>query len=266
MHKPLILGARGNLGTQLVQVFPECVPWDKEDCDVTNFSALTEKVSAVAERIDCVINCVAFNDVDGAETNPSVARLLNADVTAVLAHVVNQLDVPLVHLSTGYVFSGKKDFYVETDRPDPVSIYAQTKAAGERAVIATAKKYYIVRTNLLFGPAGTAVGVKPSVVDTMLTRGKETHFLKGITDTNCGFKCYEKKAAKDIFSHQLLNGWGFDVELLYIAQKRNYNIKEIPVVWAHGRDSKVDLKIVPILTLIELLMIKINDWKGRYER
>lgn len=90
-------------------------------------------------------------------------------------------------------------------------------------------------------------------------------FLKGITDTNCGFKCYKKVVAQDIFSKQIVSGWGFDVELLYIAQKRNYSIKEVPVAWAHGRDSRVALFRVPITTLIELAIIKINDLKGCYE-
>ena len=94
----------------------------------------------------------------------------------------------------------------------------------------------------------------------------KTFFLKDITDTNCGFKCYKKDIAKDIFSKQLLQGWGFDVELLYIAQKREYSIKEVPVVWGHGRDSKVNLLVVPLLTLVELARIKDNDWKRRYER
>jgi len=91
-------------------------------------------------------------------------------------------------------------------------------------------------------------------------------FLKNITDTNCGFKCYKRKVARDIFSKQLLRGWGFDVELLYIAQKMSYRIKEVPVVWGHGRDSKVNLFKVPILTLVELARIKYNDWEGRYEK
>jgi hypothetical protein len=85
-----------------------------------------------------------------------------------------------------------------------------------------------------------------------------------VTDTNCGFKCYKKKIAQDIFHKQMVSGWGFDVELLYIAEKKNYSIKEVPVTWAHGRDSRVDLFSVPIKTLIELARIKINDWKGRY--
>ncbi|MDD5439342.1 MAG: glycosyltransferase family 2 protein [Candidatus Omnitrophica bacterium] len=91
-------------------------------------------------------------------------------------------------------------------------------------------------------------------------------FLKSVTDTNCGFKCYRRDVAKDIFSTQVLEGWGFDVELLYIAQKRKYRIKEVPVIWAHGRGSKVNLFSVPFLTLRELMTIKINDWKKRYEK
>jgi dolichyl-phosphate beta-glucosyltransferase len=91
-------------------------------------------------------------------------------------------------------------------------------------------------------------------------------FLKGIIDTNCGFKCYRKDVARDIFSKQRMKRWGFDVELLYIAQKRGYRVKEVPVSWAHGRDSKVNLFVVPGMTLMELAMIKVNDWKGRYER
>lgn len=94
----------------------------------------------------------------------------------------------------------------------------------------------------------------------------KSFFLKGIIDTNCGFKCYKKKVARDIFSKQLIRGWGFDVELLYIAQKRKYHIKEVPVNWAHDRDSKVRTFLVSALTLIELARIKYNDWKRRYEK
>lgn len=93
----------------------------------------------------------------------------------------------------------------------------------------------------------------------------KTLYLKNVTDTNCGFKCYRKNVANDIFSRQMLRGWGFDVEILYIAQKRGYRIKEVPVVWAHGRGSKVNLLKVPFLTLAELIRIKINDWNGCYK-
>jgi dolichyl-phosphate beta-glucosyltransferase len=74
-------------------------------------------------------------------------------------------------------------------------------------------------------------------------------FLKSIRDTNCGFKCYRRAAAKEIFSMQRLNGWGFDVELLYIAQKKGYTIKEVPVVWAHYGDSRVNTLTAPFFPL-----------------
>lgn len=91
-------------------------------------------------------------------------------------------------------------------------------------------------------------------------------FLKNIIDCNCGFKCYTRESARDIFSNQVVRRWGFDVELLYIAQKRKYRIKEVAVEWAHSRDSKVRAFVVPAITLMELAKIKYNDWKGRYER
>lgn len=90
-------------------------------------------------------------------------------------------------------------------------------------------------------------------------------FLKGIRDTNCGFKCYRTVVAKDIFSKIYSKGWGFDVEILYIAQKKNYKIIEVPVTWRHHKDSRVNLFRVPYRTICELVKIKINDFKGRYE-
>lgn len=90
-------------------------------------------------------------------------------------------------------------------------------------------------------------------------------FLKGIRDTNCGFKCYKTVVAKDVFSKIYSRGWGFDVEILYIAQKKNYKIMEVPVTWRHHKDSRVNLFRVPYRTICELARIKINDFKGRYE-
>lgn len=88
--------------------------------------------------------------------------------------------------------------------------------------------------------------------------------LNSVRDTNCGFKCYRNGAAKEIFNRQTLSGWGFDTELLYISQKLNYRVKEVPVRWFNCSSSKVKILKVPFLTLLELFKIKMNDWKGRY--
>ena len=92
------------------------------------------------------------------------------------------------------------------------------------------------------------------------------HFvLPGITDTNCGFKAYRRKAAREIFQKQKLSRWGFDTELLFIARKKGFKIKEVPVSWFAVETSTVKIKRAIFETLIELFKIKLNSWRGVYD-
>lgn len=88
--------------------------------------------------------------------------------------------------------------------------------------------------------------------------------LSSFRDTQCGFKCFKKEAAIQIFSCQRLNRFAFDVEVLYIASKRGLKIKELPVRWANGPHSHVSLLTSSISMLVELLKIRLYDWKGYY--
>ncbi len=88
--------------------------------------------------------------------------------------------------------------------------------------------------------------------------------VKDIKDTQCGFKLFNKSVAKKIFSNQTINRWGFDFEILYIAQKIGYSIKEVPVTWIEDINSKVRLIDYP-KTLIDLLMILYNIRFGKYK-
>lgn len=89
--------------------------------------------------------------------------------------------------------------------------------------------------------------------------------LPSVKDTNCGFKLFSKKVIKPIFLRQQINRWGYDAEVLFIANKLGFFIKEIPVKWTHYTGSKVKLADAVIKTLFELLKIKINDWQGKYD-
>ncbi len=91
----------------------------------------------------------------------------------------------------------------------------------------------------------------------------KTLLLKGIKDTQCGFKLFKKEPAKKLFSLQKNNGFGFDFEILFLANKLGYKIKEIPIIWAHVGGSKVTFAS-HFKTLSEFIKIKINDWKGMY--
>lgn len=80
--------------------------------------------------------------------------------------------------------------------------------------------------------------------------------FKGIHDSQCGFKCFTKKAAKDLFSRQKLDGFSFDAEILFLAQKRGYKILETPVVWRNSFQSRVQILRDPVSMFVDLLRIR----------
>ncbi len=88
--------------------------------------------------------------------------------------------------------------------------------------------------------------------------------VPGFQDTQCGFKCFRRPVARDIFSHQTMEGWGFDVEVLFIAQKRGYRIVEVPINWYYMASSRVSPIKDSLRMLGELLKVRLNDWQGMY--
>lgn len=89
--------------------------------------------------------------------------------------------------------------------------------------------------------------------------------LQGFKDTQCGFKCFKKEAAKKIFSKQLIEGFSFDVETIYLAHKFNYKVIEIPVRWINSPRSTVSPIRDSLRMFRDLLKIRINDLKGKYK-
>jgi hypothetical protein len=88
--------------------------------------------------------------------------------------------------------------------------------------------------------------------------------LPDIQDTQCGFKCFRAEVAEKVFLLQTLNGWTFDVEVLFIARKLGYRIKEIPVPWFYNPDSKIRVLYDSYRMFIDLIQIRINDARGYY--
>jgi dTDP-4-dehydrorhamnose reductase len=182
MKHVLILGAKGTLGGQLRPLFSCPVCWDREDVDVTDFALFRRKVMALDPRPEAVINCVAFNDVDGAEDRPKAAFALNAEFVGRLAGLTRELAVPLVHYSTNYVFDGAKGEYVETDRPAPLSVYGQSKYRGEQLLAENADAYYLLRTAVIFGPKGESELSKKSFIEQMLDLSGRFETIKAVAD------------------------------------------------------------------------------------
>jgi glycosyltransferase involved in cell wall biosynthesis len=88
--------------------------------------------------------------------------------------------------------------------------------------------------------------------------------LPGLQDTQCGFKCFRAQVAEDLFEHQTLAGWSFDVEILFIAQKRGYRIVELPVPWYYHANSKISVLRDSYRMALDLLVIRRNGWRGVY--
>ncbi len=180
MGQILILGAKGMLGGALKRVLPDAVAWDREDCDVADEAVLRQRVTALAP--EAIINCVAYNDVDGAESKKEAAFLLNAQVPERLAALSRQLGATLVHFSSNYVFDGRLGEYDEAAQPMPLSVYAQSKYQGEQAIQRQGGNYYLVRTAVLFGPKGASELSKRSFVDLMLDLAASQPAIKAVSD------------------------------------------------------------------------------------
>src|ERR1017187_9303658 len=182
IRKVLVLGAKGTLGGQLMRLYPEATGWDREDVDVLDPSALRTRLDGLGFVPDAVVNCVAFNDVDGAEDRPEQAFALNAEFPGRLAAWTKQKGVPLVHYSTNYVFDGACGEYRESDAPAPLSAYGRSKWRGEQLVAENGGRWYLVRTAVIFGPKGESELSKKSFVDIMLDLAAKRDTIEAVAD------------------------------------------------------------------------------------
>ncbi len=90
--------------------------------------------------------------------------------------------------------------------------------------------------------------------------------LPGLQDTQCGYKCFRGAVVNELFARQTLGGWSFDVEILFIAQRRGLRIAEVPISWTYTAGSKVSVIKSALRVVIELLTIRLNGWRGVYDR
>jgi dolichyl-phosphate beta-glucosyltransferase len=90
--------------------------------------------------------------------------------------------------------------------------------------------------------------------------------MPGIQDTQCGFKCFRREVALDVFPLPTITGWGFDVEVLFIAQRRGYRIVEVPINWYYGVNSRISPIQDSIRMLCEVVQVRLNGWRGVYDR
>ncbi len=149
----LITGANGQLGREMQRVAKvdnnNYIFTDSDELDITNISAIREVV--VANRVDVIVNCAAYTNVDKAEEEPLLSDLLNNKAVENLAVVSKEREVTLIHISTDYVFDGSACTpYIEDCKTSPTGAYGATKLAGEQSIINSGCSYIIIRTSWLY--------------------------------------------------------------------------------------------------------------------
>ena len=174
----LLLGAQGQLGHALAQALPvlgEVLAFGRQQADLAHADALRALLDQHQPQL--IVNGAAYTAVDKAEQEPDLAHAINAQAPAVLAQWAAAHGAVLVHYSTDYVFDGRSPRpYTEADAPAPLSVYGQSKWAGERAVQAAAGRHLVFRTSWVVGAHGA------NFLKTMLRLGTERDSLRVVAD------------------------------------------------------------------------------------
>lgn len=174
----LLLGKDGQVGWQLQRSLAplgRVTAVGRAECDLSDLDGLRALIRAEKPKI--IVNAAAYTAVDKAESEPQLAQRINADAPAVMAEEARALGGLLVHYSTDYVFDGRKrEAYVETDAPNPLSVYGRSKLAGEQAIAATGCRALIFRTSWVFGARGN------NFVKTILRLAGEVSPLRIVDD------------------------------------------------------------------------------------
>jgi dTDP-4-dehydrorhamnose reductase len=176
-----VIGAGGQLGTDLVKVFGEydCLPLTHQDIEVADRERCYEVLKKLAPEV--VINTAAFHQVDACEDDPGRAFMVNAVGAKNVAEACLEINATCVFISTDFVFDGRKGApYTESDAPSPVSTYGISKLAGE-FYTRRAPKHYVMRVASLFGAAG-ASGKGGNFVEAMVKKGRAGEKISVVDD------------------------------------------------------------------------------------
>ena len=175
----IVIGAQGQVGWELtrraVALGHDVLAWDLAELDITDAAAVDRELAASGG--DVAINAAAYTAVDRAEQEPALAFAVNRDGPAHLAAACARSNIPLLHISTDYVYDGAKiDPYVEDDPPTPLGVYGESKLAGDEAVGRLLPRHLILRVSWVFGIHGH------NFVKTILRLAREREELRVVAD------------------------------------------------------------------------------------
>lgn len=262
----LITGANGQVGTALKQIYPDARFTDSDELDITNPAALK---NYDWQNIKVIVNAAAYTNVDGAETQEGreIAWNVNAKAVSNLVDIASQHDILFVHISTAYVFDGKKKVYTEDDEFNPLGEYAKTKAAADKEVAKLAK-YYIVRTDSVIGEGKNFVrtmlglgrkGVEPKVVADQIIRPTFTielaEVIKFLVDSSPPYGTYNLTNEGEPIS------WADLTRAIF--KEAGFKQKVIDTTFAEYFASKTGIAPRPLSSVLDLSKIKAAGFRPK---
>lgn len=279
MANILVTGANGQLGSELQKtgftVLDEVFYTDVAELDITDYSAVERFIKE--KEIDTIINCAAYTAVDKAEEEPELAAKINTQAVANLAKAAAKEDCLLIHISTDYVFDGTATKpYTEKDKTCPVSVYGETKLAGEEAILKSRCFYIIIRTAWLYSEYGN------NFLKTILRLAAERPEINVVND-QIGTPTYAEDLARAIvkimenderaeyegiyhYSNDGVCSWyDFATE---IVKRSGLDCKVNPVTTAEypTRTKRPAYSVLDKTKIKHIFEVEVPDWKDALER
>jgi len=242
-----IIGKTGQLARALrvegERLGHEIIALGRDALDLTSAPSVIEAaIIGLPSGLDALILAAAYTDVDGAETRPDLAYAINATAPAVIARVCARHDIPLIHISTDYVFDGENDTpYLPDDDTDPLGVYGASKLDGELAILESGARALILRTSWLYD------GLGKNFLTTMLRLAKQRETIAIVDDqigrpTFAGHLAQAIFKAVDLFSQEpdmstevyhITNGgepvsWAGFAKAIFTAAGQNVKVDPIP--------------------------------------
>lgn len=285
MRKVLVIGSSGQLAAALVEVAAAqgvaLRAIGRPELDLLDTASVRSAIAA--EKPTGVINAAAYVAVDRAESEVEAAFALNRDATGELAHACADAGVPLVHVSTDYVFDGSKNgVYVETDERNPLGVYGRSKSEGEDAVFAAGGAAGVIRTAWVYSAGGA------NFVKTMLRLAAEGREEVGVVADQLGRPTYApdlaeaclallgalergEAAARGVFHYAGANDatWADFAEAVFAgaarrglasAKVKRITTAEFPTPAQRPANSRLDSSLIAEVTGVEA-----RDWRGSLE-
>ena len=178
LRRIIVIGAKGRLGAALTREYQRAFSVKAFARSQLDLGKLDQVRSTLSEtEFDLLINCAALTNVDYCESNRDEAFLINAEAPRLLAEICRQKSAALIHISTDYVFDGRQDSpYTEEDTPRPLSVYAESKLAGEEETLRVSQNNLVIRLSWVFGPD------KPSFIDQIIQRARANETVTAVAD------------------------------------------------------------------------------------